>query len=302
MAKGYAILRVEKIKTGGSLMATLLHLSRERTTLNADPERTKLNEGHFRVADNADPLMSASAAAYAYHKEQIASLRKRKDSVLALEYLVAASPDALGEKEMKDYLMDALVWINKRHPGKRVGYAMHLDETTPHIHVVVIPTTKIRDKHGHEYDALSARPYTGSGKLLSAMQTNFAAEVGQKFGLQRGIEGSVARHDRVKRGYGALGRGPQHIPSKMLTPEEIAKYPDNKADLIDKLAGELKTTFVEAWGDRTAAAELEAENKARAERILKREEARQAKLQGQGKVSAKPAPKVPQKPDPSRER
>lgn len=270
MAKGYAILRVEKIKTGGSLKAALLHLTRERTTLNADPERTKHNTLVFNQP-SAGIFETEADRAYAYHKERIEGLRKRKDSVLALEYVVAASPDALDEKTMTAYLKDAARWINSRHPGAGVGLAIHMDETTPHMHMIVIPKTTIRDKHGHSYEALSARPYTGNSKLLSAMQTDFAEKVGKNYGLQRGIEGSVARHDQVKRAYGALARGPQQLPSKSLSQEDLKKYPSDKAELIDTVAREIKAMFVEAWGDRAAAAELEAENKKRDDRLKKRE-------------------------------
>jgi len=80
----YGILRVEKIKTAGGLMASLEHCTRERTTLNADPERTAQNGIFGPSGLIKNDVRDKAAILFAIHKELIAPLRKRKDSVLAL--------------------------------------------------------------------------------------------------------------------------------------------------------------------------------------------------------------------------
>ncbi|KNG91767.1 hypothetical protein, partial [Pseudaestuariivita atlantica] len=45
--------------------------------------------------------------------------------------------------------------------------------------------------------------FVGNKKALSDLQTDFAEKVSEPYGLRRGIKGSVARHERVQRVYGA---------------------------------------------------------------------------------------------------
>ena len=57
-----------------------------------------------------------------------------------------------------------------------------------------------------ERGKLNCRAFLGGAKALSELQTQFAQEVGQQHGLQRGIEGSKARHTRIQAFYEALER------------------------------------------------------------------------------------------------
>ena len=51
---------------------------------------------------------------------------------------------------------------------------------------------------------LNARHFLGGRENLRNMQTDFAKNVGADFGLERGVEGSPAKHERVKKFYGNL--------------------------------------------------------------------------------------------------
>ena len=46
----------------------------------------------------------------------------------------------------------------------------------------------------------------GGATALSEMQTEFAQVVGARHGLERGIKGSRAKHERVKRHYGLVNQ------------------------------------------------------------------------------------------------
>ena len=67
---------------------------------------------------------------------------------------------------------------------------IQLDETTPHLVAYVVPI----DKKGK----LNCRHFLGGREKMTAMQTDFANVVGAKYGLQRGQEGSKAKHEEVK--------------------------------------------------------------------------------------------------------
>lgn len=178
----FAILRVAKLKNLGAIAVSGQHNFRERETKNADGERLHLNqiEGAHSTAELVKSVSDLLPA------------KRRKDAVVGLEYLITASPEHFGADWMEtknhgqDYFADAIRWLEEKH-GKEnvVCKTVHLDESTPHMAVYVVPL-----KDGK----LNAKAFTGGRKTLADMQTSFAAEVGAKHGLDRGIERSKAVH------------------------------------------------------------------------------------------------------------
>ena len=194
----YAILRTEKLKSAASVWRSLKHAFREQPTENADPER----------ADN-NAHLGASSAREAMEKVRARLPEKRrKDAVLAIEYLITASPEAMAKmapQERTAYFNDALKWLKQRHGGANVVYSgVHRDEKTQHMYAYVVPLDESTGR-------LNARRWLGGAKALSEMQTDFAANVGARHGLDRGIEGSKAKHQRVKRHYGLVNRAADQV-------------------------------------------------------------------------------------------
>ncbi|QQM83466.1 plasmid recombination protein (plasmid) [Klebsiella quasipneumoniae] len=173
-----------------SLCRPLKHAFRAQNTPNADPARLKENS-HL----GANSVEEAMKAFQNRLPEKI-----RKNGVLAIEYLITGSPDGMNSKSRRDqdaYFTDALAWLKERHGAENLIYAgIHRDETTPHLYAYVVPL----DPQGK----LNCRHFLGGAKALSQMQTDFAERVGQRHGLQRGIEGSKARHTTVRQYYAAL--------------------------------------------------------------------------------------------------
>lgn len=194
MAKGFCILRVEKIKQAGGVAVSLGHNTRERETRNASPELK--DENRIIGSKSVEEGMSRFRGLVSQDK------KPRKNAVLCLDYLVTATNKSLSPKERTEYLNDALKWIQKRHGAENVlQVALHRDENTdPHIHVLVVPLTL--DKH--QNPKLNASKWLDGKKKMSLMQTEFAKEVGAKFDLARGVEGSIAKHERVKKFYGLV--------------------------------------------------------------------------------------------------
>ncbi len=64
---------------------------------------------------------------------------------------------------------------------------------------------------------LSAKEFIGGRDKMRADQTSFAEAV-RDLGLERGIEGSRATHQRVQSYYGAIERQPEHAT---ITPQAI---------------------------------------------------------------------------------
>ena len=192
----FAILRCAKIKNLGNMGASLQHTFRERETPNADPARIRDNT----VLVGAEDSRGVLAAWRARAPEKI-----RANAVHGLEYFIGGSPGALNamSREHQDaYFRRALEWLEERHgKGNVLSAVIHRDEATPHMTVMTIPL----DDRGK----LNARALVGDRSKLSAMQTDFAERVGQPHGLERGVQGSRATHERVKSAYAHLN-DPEH--------------------------------------------------------------------------------------------
>ena len=192
-AMKYAILRTQKLKATGAVWRSLKHAFREQPTPNADPAK---------AAQNAHLGANSAAEAMQRVRDRLPE-KRRKDAVLAIEYLITASPEAmqeLGGQGRDAYFNDALKWLRERHGGANFFYSfIHRDETTPHMYAYVVPLDEATGR-------LNARRWLGGAKALSEMQTDFAANVGARHGLERGIKGSRAKHERVRRHYGLVNR------------------------------------------------------------------------------------------------
>ena len=189
----YAILRTQKLKATGAVWRSLKHAFREQPTPNADPAK---------AAQNAHLGATSAAEAMQRVRERLPE-KRRKDAVLAIEYLITASPEAMQAMDARGrdgYFNDALKWLRERHGGSNVVYAgIHRDETTPHMYAYVVPLDEATGR-------LNARKWLGGAKALSEMQTEFAQVVGARHGLERGIKGSRAKHERVSRHYGLVNQ------------------------------------------------------------------------------------------------
>jgi len=191
---GYCILRAEKLTSFGSIAGSAKHTFREIPTPNADASRTHLNRT-FGAQD---------AAAVRAAIEARLPVKRRKDAVLAIEYLVTASPEwfkSAPAAQQNAYFAATVRWLEARH-GKAnvVCVNMQLDETSPHLVAYVVPLTKD--------GRLSAKDFLGGRKVLTQMQTEFAQLVGAPVGLQRGVEGSKATHTTAKQYATALQKNP----------------------------------------------------------------------------------------------
>lgn len=212
-ATKYAILRAEKLKTFGNIGASLSHNYRTRPTPNADPERENLNSHSM---PNPQAVTEAIRSAL--------PAKRRKDAVLCIEYLITCSPDSFqGDEGYTSYLHDALKWLEAKHGAQNIiAHSIHRDEKTPHLVAYVVPL----DSTGK----LNAKQFLGGKQTLSAMQTDFAKKVGEKHGLERGIERSTATHTTIREWYGALNQSekPIEIPASALVPREKPQHPEVK--------------------------------------------------------------------------
>lgn len=182
---GYAVVHMMKIKSGavGGIQS---HNNREH-----EP-KTNPDVDMSRSEDNYD-LISCDNYKRSI-KEKMSNLVEssravRKDAVVVCNFIVTSDNEtmnALGADRQREFFQDSVKWFSDRYGTDRVLNAtVHMDETTPHLHIGVMPIT--------QDGRLSAKAIFTKTEM-KAIQTEFARDVGEKYGLERGVEGSERTH------------------------------------------------------------------------------------------------------------
>lgn len=102
-------------------------------------------------------------------------------------------------KEIEDWAKDVYAWCVNRYGRENiVGFQVHLDESSPHIHALIVPVG-IRPKSGREcvmWSAKFGKDRFEYGRILKEMHTSLYEDVGSKYGLERGdsIDGRNVQH------------------------------------------------------------------------------------------------------------
>jgi len=202
MAKKFVIIRHKKLKSIGHVESAIAHNDRTSKPPNADPSKTWMN----KVFGEGVPQFTRTLA-------KVTRKSTARDPVLALEYIVTASPESM------------------QAPGfDQAGYfvhgAIHMDESNPHMHLVYVPLVQtpastrkrsvvvgkapdgsqlreVREFKVEPAIVLNGKHFTGL-EASQRLQTEFAERVGVPFGLIRGVRKSGAHHTEVKTFYGGL--------------------------------------------------------------------------------------------------
>lgn len=198
----YAIMRFTKLKTIGSVAGVAGHHTRDHVTPNADPAQSN----RWLVGPprhHADDLVDAVR-----RRVEGTGKRIRKNGVLAFEFLLAASPQFFrpddparaGHYDLAKadaFAETAVAWLRREFGAENlISAVLHTDESTPHVQAIIVP---VDPDTGH----LNASRWTDGRAKLSGLQDSFAGAC-WPLGLERGVKGSRATHERVKAFYEAV--------------------------------------------------------------------------------------------------
>lgn len=185
----YAIMRQEKIKTVSNASARLRHNRREIPCKTANQ-----NIKNIRLKCNDQSREFAKKSFAEISKIKVGDQRIRSNAVRAIEVLLTFSPGGVKPEDLKAWAHDSIDWLARVFGRQNIIDAqLHLDETTPHIHAIVIPI----DERGK----LNARAFLGGTRdKMSDMQTSYAEAV-KSYGLERGISKQIthATHENSQR-------------------------------------------------------------------------------------------------------
>jgi len=264
----YAIMRCKKLTGMGSVASALQHCYRERETPNANAERTP--ENYCSVSESTDQAMG--------RVRELLPEKRRKDAVLAVEYVMTASHEWWNEatpRQQAEFFARSEQWLENKYGKDRVVAAVvHRDEATPHLSAFVVPLT--------QDGRLSAKEFIGGRSKMRDDQSTYAESV-KKLGLERGIEGSRATHQTVQHYYESINRGtrnqvsisPEALEPRVLRKGIFSKEVEDQATVARRLSHALN----EGFAGTIAMASQSDQNAKRARELQKTMVAQQKRLQ-----------------------
>lgn len=203
----YVIMRMKKLKTRASVASSGRHNFRERDTPNADANLTSTNL--HEKAQNTNDLMRRLTMNIPTPKN------RRKNAVLAIEYMITASPEwwqNATQIQRLDFERKAKQFLTEIYGDKNIiQFSIHRDEKTPHVSAIVTPMFE---------NKLNARHFCG-GRAKLAEQQDRIAELMSELALERGIRGSKAKHKTIQQFYAEIQKKDQETTVQAVTAAEL---------------------------------------------------------------------------------
>lgn len=242
----YQILRVQKVK-GGGIHAMQYHNERqpgEHTNTDIDPSRTHLNRELCPHGDYRDEI-----------EDRISRFRTskravRRDAVKLAEGIVTASPEffaGLDDDETQEFFDDCWDFLTDWFGEQNMVHGtVHLDETTPHMHFGAVP---IKDGQ------LSWKRLFDGRDGLKGFQDAFQAQVGRKWGLDRGETDTSRRHrdmNEMKRTY------ERELRQLREERDELAADRDRLREQVGELSGQVSRLTQQVEHQKTLLERVEA--------------------------------------------
>lgn len=217
---GKVVCHMDKSKAGGSggLSNHIDRTQQKEKSKNVNHSKSHLNFELVKKSGTIDQMVKERIAKGYQGKKAV-----RKDAVTSQRYILSGSHDSmmkLDKLQLMQWAKDNYDFFADKYGEENIVRAtVHMDEKTPHMHLIVVPLTK--------EGKLSAKEFTGTRKKLKELQTDYAKKVGQKYGLERGVEGSNRKHITTKDYY-------RYVNANDMTAQKLLEHPNSK-DLISKL-------------------------------------------------------------------
>lgn len=244
----FVVLHLEKAKGADTKMSA--HIERTFIAGNVDESRIHLNR---ELVAFPEGVKSRSAAIE--HRIENANIKRKvgKNQVHAIRVMLSASPEAMEriqqEGRLDDWCKQSVEWMQETF-GKEnlVSAVLHMDEKTPHIHATVVPIVIAarRKKKSEECVKKHYRKKAEGSRLcaddvmtqvkLKNYQSSYA-EAMLPFGLERGIDGSEARHISTREYYTEQYRRAKNIKEDIVL---LTEQKEQVSEDLSKAKSELK--------------------------------------------------------------
>lgn len=189
----YAIIRNEKYKRD-NLKGIYRH--NERKNKNYSNKNIDITKSYLNY--------SIKSPKYSYEKEfdiikEKYNLKRQIKTVsnIVCEYIITSDKEffeSIGEKETKRYFETAYKFVCEyKNLGEQyiLSANVHMDENTPHLHLVFIPVVHTTDKKGNAIDKVACSEFWKEKDSYIQLQNAFYSYITQNgFNLERGKSSS----------------------------------------------------------------------------------------------------------------
>ena len=246
---GYAVLHLEKAKGADGAMST--HIERTIHPKNADATRTHLNRELVQFPEGVKNRTQAIA-----HRIETAGIRRKvgTNQVKAIRVLLTGSNKDMKQMEadgrLDGWCNDNLKWLRETYGEQNlVSAVLHMDEKTPHIHATIVPIVTGERRKARKEEQNGKKKYrkknTQDVRLcaddvmarhrLKHYQDTYAQAM-SKYGLQRGIDGSLAKHISTMQYYKGLVEQQDSLQENI---ETLLGLEEEAQKKLKKLKGEI---------------------------------------------------------------
>lgn len=242
---GYFTLDFKKAK-GASDARMSDHIERKVIASNVDATRTRLNQELIKRPKGVNERDEAIS-----HRIKSAGIKRKitPDQVRAVRIMLSGTHGDMMKIQQdgrtREWCNDSMQWLYKTFGQENIVSAvLHMDETTPHIHATLVPiVTGERRKAQKEQEEgkrtyrkknntvrLCADDILNREKLL-AYHDSYAKAM-EKYGLQRGVRGSEARHTTTTQYYRNLQRQNEVLQSNIQEFQQQEKEAEKKLEQV----------------------------------------------------------------------
>lgn len=294
---GYFTLDFKKAK-GASDARMSDHIERRVIAPNVDSTRTHLNRELVELPEGVTVRDEAIA-----HRIKSAGIKRKitPDQVRAIRVMMSGTHEDMmkiqQDGRMDEWCNDSMEWLHKTFGRENtVSAVLHMDETTPHIHATIVPIVTGERRKAKQKQTEGKRSYrkkADAARLcaddvlnrdkLTGYHDDYA-KIMEKYGLQRGVRGSEARHVTtaqyyrdLKRQTGELETDVQQLQSEKDEAEKQLKQvkKEIKTDKLEAVKTEAKAALIAKVGSLLGSGEikeLKQENRQLYEEVTSRDE------------------------------
>ena len=253
---GYISIQINKAK-GSADTGASDHIERKTIPKNADPTRTHLNRELVEFPDGVSDRTEAIS-----HRIRTAGIKRKitPDQVRAIRIVLSGTHEDMvrvqDEGRLDEWCDDNLQWLHRTF-GKEntVSAVLHMDEHTPHIHATVVPIVTGERRKAKKKQTEGKRFYRKKANTvrlcaddvltrekLVAYHDSYAKAMA-KYGLQRGVRGSEARHTTTAQYYRDLKRQTGKLEANV---QQLHSEQRQAEQQLDEVKQEIKSKKLEA--------------------------------------------------------
>ena len=253
---GYISIQINKAK-GSADTGASDHIERKTIPKNADPTRTHLNRELVEFPDGVSDRTEAIS-----HRIRTAGIKRKitPDQVRAIRIVLSGTHEDMmkiqDEGRLDEWCDDNLQWLHYTF-GKEntVSAVLHMDEHTPHIHATVVPIVTGERRKAKKKQTEGKRSYRKKANTVRLCADDVLtreklvtyhdsyAKAMEKYGLQRGVRGSEARHTTTAQYYRDLKRQTGELEANV---QQLQTEQQQAEQQLDEVRQEVKSEKLEA--------------------------------------------------------